>query len=322
MSPKAAITDYCYENVEIERSILEQYGIEMVVVQSRDEDALIAGCRDVEGVLNQYAQLSRRFIYSLPKCKVIARYGVGYDTIDVTAATERGIVVTNVPVYALEEVAEHAIALLMAVARKITNLDKSVKQGIWDFNVAKKAYMITGKTLGLVGFGNIARNVAKRAHGLGLRILAYDPYVEQDAMDKLHARKVQLDDLLCEADFVSLHTPLFPATRHLIGKREFDLMKESAYLINVARGPVVDEQSMIEALANKKIAGAGLDVLEKEPVEPDNPLLKMDNVILTPHAAWYTEESEVKLRSIAATDVARVITGQRPDNPVNPEVLG
>lgn len=322
MKPRAAITDYCFENVDIERKILEQYGIEMVVVQSRDEDALIAGCQDVEGVINQYAQLTRRFIYGLNKCKAIARYGIGYDNIDIAAATERGIVVTNVPVYALEEVAEHAIALLMTVARKITRLDNSVKQGRWDFNIAKKAYTITGKTLGLVGFGNIARNVARRAHGLGLRILAYDPYVEQDAMDKLHSKKVQLDELLREADFVSLHTPLFPATRHLIGKREFELMKESAYLINVARGPVVDEQSLIEALINKEIAGAGLDVLDKEPVDPGNPLLEMDNVVLTPHAAWYTEESEVKLRTIATTDVAKMITGQRPDNPVNPQVLG
>jgi len=321
MKLKAAISDYCYENVDIEKKIMEQNGIELVVIQSYDEDALIAGCRDVDGILNQYAQLTGRIINSLEKCKIITRYGIGYDNIDVNAATGRGIVVTNVPVYALEEVAEHAIALLMALARKVVPLDISVKNKIWDYKIAKPAYMITGKTLGLVGFGNIARNVARRAYGLGLHMLAYDPYIEKQEMDNFSVRKVDLDELLRKSDFVSTHVPLMTSTRHMIGKREFELMKSSAYLINVSRGPVIDEKSLFEALVDKKIAGAALDVLEKEPVEPDNPLLKLENVILSPHAAWYTEESEIKLRTIAATDVARVITGQRPENPVNPEVL-
>lgn len=321
MKPKAVITDYFFENVDIEIEILKKHGIEPVILQSKDEDTVIAGCRNADGLINQFAPLTRKVITSLDRCKVIARYGIGYDNVDVDAATEKGIVVTNVPEYAIEEVAEHAVALMLSVARQITLLDKNVKQKVWDYNVAKPIYLINGKTLGLVGFGNIAKNVAWRAQGLGMRILAYDPYVEETVMSKLNVKKVELTELLSESDFVSPHLPLIPATYHLIGEKELGLMKESAYLINVARGSVVDEASLVDALANRTIAGAALDVLETEPATPDNPLLKLDNVIITPHMAWYTEEAEVKLRSTAATDVARVLTGHPPDNPVNAEAL-
>lgn len=321
MKPKAVITDYFFENVDIEIDILEKNDIEPVILQTKDEKPLIEGCRDADGILNQFAPMNRTIISSLERCKVIARYGIGYDNVDVEAASEKGIIVTNVPDYALEEVAEHAITLVVSLARKVTILNNNAKQKLWDYNLAKPIYKINGSTLGLVGFGNIARNLAWRAQGLGIRVIAYDPYIGEADMAKLSVKKVELEELLPEADYVSLHIPLTSTTRHLIGKKELSLMKKSAFLINVARGPVVDEAGLIEALDNEVIAGAALDVLETEPVLPDNPLLEMDNVIITPHMAWYTEESEIKLRSTAAKDVAKVLTGQHPDNPVNKDML-
>lgn len=321
MKPKAVITDYFFDNVDIEIKILEDHGVEPVILQSKDEDKLINGCRDADGLLNQFAPLTRKVISSLDKCKVIARYGIGYDNVDVDAATEKNIIITNVPEYAIEEVAEHALSLMLSLARKVTIINERVKHAVWDYNAAKPIYKIRGATLGLVGFGNIARNFAWRAQGLGLNVLAYDPYIEEQEMSNLKVKKTELEALLKESDFVSLHVPLIPGTHSLIGKKELSLMKESAFLFNLSRGAVVDEAALIEALAAGVIAGAAVDVLEKEPPDPDNPLLKMDNVIITPHMAWYTEESETKLRSTVATDVAKVLTGQRPDNPVNVEVL-
>lgn len=321
MRPKAVITDYYFMNVDIEIDILEKNNIEPVVLQTKDEERLISGCRDADGIINQFAPMTENVISKLDKCKVIARYGIGYDNVDVKAASEKGIIVTNVPDYAIEEVSEHAIALMVSLARKIPLLNSKVKQKLWDYNLVKPIYKINGTTLGLVGFGNIARNVARRAQGLGIQVIACDPFIGETDMTRQNVKKVELEELLTEADFVSLHIPLTEDTRHLIGIKELSLMKKSAFLINVARGPVVDESGLVEALNKGVIAGAALDVLETEPVFPENPLLEMENVIITPHMAWYTEESEIKLRSTAAMDVAKVLTGQRPDNPVNEDML-
>ena len=321
MKLKVVITDYFFENVDIEIKILKDHGIEPVILQSKDEDALISACRDADGIINQFALLNSKVISSLDKCRVIARYGIGYDNVDVDAATKKNIVVTNVPVYAVEEVAEHALALMISLARQITFLDKKVKQKVWDYNVAKPIYKINGMTLGLIGFGNIAQNLAWRAQGIGMNVMAYDPFVNEEVMSEKKVKKAEIEEICGQADIISPHVPLISSTRHLIDEKELDLMKESALVVNVSRGPVINEASLIDALNKKKIAGAALDVLEQEPVKPDNPLLGMDNVILTPHMAWYTEESEVILRSTAALDVAKVLTDQQPDNPVNKEAL-
>lgn len=288
--------------------------------QCRTEEELIEACKDADGLLNQYAQLTRRVIESLDKCKVIGRYGVGVNTVDLQAATDKGICVVNVPDYCMDEVSDHAMALLLACARKVVLMNNEVKRGNWDYKVSVPIYRLRGRNLGLISFGRIAQALAQKAQVFGLNLLAFDPYIPEEVAAKFNVKLVSLEELLKESDFISIHAPLTAETEHLIGEKELQSMKKSAFIINTGRGPVIDERALIKALQEGWIAGAGLDVLETEPVSPDNPLLKMDNVIINPHAAWYSEEAGIELQAKAARGVAEVLQGYLPQNLVNKEV--
>lgn len=315
---KVVITDLCFPTMNPEREELQGVNVDLISAQCQTEDEVIAATRDADAVIVNQAKMPARVIEHLEKCKVIARYGIGFDNVDVKTATERGIMVANVPDYCADEVSSHAIALLMACSRKVIQLSNSVKAGEWTYLVGKPIYRLTGQILGIVGLSQIGNAVARRGLGLGLKVQAYDPYVSQTDLD---VSFVDFDQLLETSDFISLHAPLTDGTRHLFGKNEFRKMKKSAFLINTARGGIVDGAALYEALSAGEIAGAGVDVMEQEPPDQDDPLLKLDNFIITPHAAWYSEESQTLLQREAARAVAAVLKGGKPRSLVNPEVM-
>ena len=287
----------------------------------RDAEDLVAAGRDADGLLNQYCPIGAEAIAGLERCRVVSRYGVGYDTVDVAAATARGICVTNVPDYCVDEVSDHALALLLASARGVALLDHHVRNGTWDYKLGRPMFRLRGRVLGLLGFGRIPRALAGKAATLGLRILAHDPFLAAEDVRAGGAEPVALHDLVGTADFVSVHVPLQAATRGLIGEALLRRMKATAVLINTSRGPVVDEAALVRALRERRLAGAALDVLETEPPPPGHPLLGLPGVILTPHVAWYSEESEAELRRRAAESVRVVLEGRIPRHVVNPEAL-
>ena len=316
--PKVVITDCDHPSIEIEKEILSEINPEFILAYCHTEDEVIEAAKDADGIINQYVPITRRVIESLKGCKVIARYGVGVDNIDVEAATEYGIIVANVPDYCVEEVSTHTIALILACARGITLLDRKRREKKWDFTLAKPLFRTKGKTLGLFGLGRIAKIVAQKASGFGFKIIAYDPYVSKvDSGIKL----VEFSQLLSDSDFISIHSPLTNETRHSFGENELKKMKKTAYLINTARGPIVDGKALYKALENKWIAGAALDVMEKEPPDWENSLLKLDNLIITPHISFYSEESYIELKTKVAESVLSVLKGELPRAIVNPQVI-
>jgi D-3-phosphoglycerate dehydrogenase len=305
-----------------EKEELSKVNTKLVGVDCVSEDEIISGAKDADVILTGEALMTRRVMEGLPKCKAIIRYGIGYDLIDVPAATDNNIMVVNVPDFCFEEVANHGLALLLVCAKKIVLLNNMVKQGRWV--EAKQAQIpmgsIRGETLGIIGCGNIGRTFARKAQCLELRVLGYDPYVDKTLASEAGITLVSLHELLKEADYISLNPIMNKETWHMISDKEFKQMKPSAYLINIARGPVVDEVALIKALQEKRIAGAGLDVFEKEPVDPQNPLLQMDNVVVLPHSASYSDAAFIRLRTTVGQEAARVVCGHLPKNIVNKTV--
>jgi D-3-phosphoglycerate dehydrogenase len=287
--------------------------------RARDEDGLIANLHDADVVLVSGAPMTRRVMENMPRCRGIVRYGVGLDNVDVPAATDLGIVVAHVLNFCTEEVANHVILLLLACAKKLLVLDRSMRDGRWGGIPAADYPAVFGQTLGIVGLGEIGRSVARKGQALGMEIIAHDPYVKEGA-GPLPARLVRLEDLLRQSDYVSLNSPLTKETFHLIGERELALMKPTAVLINTARGPVVDEPALIEALRQGKIAAAGLDVFEAEPLPASSPLLKLDNVILTPHTAGISHESARTVRTEVGKAAADLLAGRWPRYVANRDV--
>lgn len=317
---KVVVTDYEYDTFAPEEEVLNKLGIELTFEQCKTEEDLIEKCKDADALLNQYATISRRVIENLDKCKVISRYGIGFNTVDIDAATEKGIIVGNVTDYCLDEVSDHAMALLLSSVRKVTLMNNSVKGGEWDFKVAVPVYRMRGRTLGLVGLGNIPQTLAKKAQAFGINVIAFDPFVSPEVAAAIDVKLVTLDELCEQADYVSIHVPLNKHTEGMISHEQFNKMKKEAFIINTARGPIIDEKALIQALQEGKIAGAGLDVLEVEPIAQDNPLLKMDNVIINPHSAFYSVEAEAELKRKAAQNVADVLSGYLPTYIVNKAV--
>ncbi len=290
-------------------------------------ELLIEHCHDADAILVPGAHFTRPVIEKLEKCRVLVRYGIGYDTIDVDAATDHGVVVVNIPDFCLPEVANHALALLLDCAKKISRLDRWVRTGSWgDRGGAYRAPFLSpmgqihGQTIGLVGFGQIAREFHRRLVPLDMKVLAYDPYVPQERVASMGVTMVDLDTLLRESDYVSVHVPLLPGTRHLINAEKLALMKPSAYLINTSRGPIVDEPALIAALQAGTIAGAGLDVFEKEPLAADSPLIGMENVVVLPHTASYADETFRIMQRRVGEEAALTLRGKMPNTPVNPQV--
>lgn len=318
---KVVLTDYVWESLEVERKTLEGVA-ELVALQTKKPEEFIAAAHDCDALLNTYAgPITAEVMAQMPKCKIIARYGIGVDTIDVEAATRAGIIVTNNPTYCIEEVAEHTMALVLACARKVAFYDRLVRAGRWEVPPGKPMYRLLGCTLGLVGFGNIARQVAVRAAAFGMRVLYFDPFVQPGQFDA-PGNKVGFEELLAESDFVSLHPPLTRETRGMINDQAFSRMKPGAFLVNCSRGPVVDTAALVRALDAKKIAGCALDTVDPEPLPDPHPLRGRDNVILNPHVAWYSEQAMVGLQAGAPAEVRRVLTGEWPINVVNKEVRG
>ncbi|HER25370.1 MAG TPA: C-terminal binding protein [Candidatus Atribacteria bacterium] len=314
---KIIITDCDHPSVEIEKKILSEINPELTLETCTTEEDVIAVASDADGIINQYAPFTRKVIKSLKCCKIIARYGVGVDNIDVEAATEHNIIVANVPDYCVDEVSTHSIALILACARGIALLDRKVREKKWDFTLAKPLFRTQGKTLGLFGLGRIARMVAQKSLGFGFKVMAYDPYVSK--VD-IGVKLVELPQLLTNSDFISIHVPLTDKTRHSFGENELKLMKKTAYLINTSRGPVINEKDLYIALKEKWIAGAALDVMEKEPPDWEDPLVKLDNIIITPHISFYSEESYVELKTKVAESVRAVLKGGLPRAMVNPQL--
>jgi D-3-phosphoglycerate dehydrogenase len=318
---KVVLTDYVWESLDVEKKTLEGLA-DLVAFKAKSMDEVLPELAGCDAMLNTYlAPINAEVMAHMPKCKIIARYGIGVDTIDLEAATQAGIIVTNNPTYCIEEVAEHTMALLLGCARKVAFYDRLVRDGRWEVPAGKPLHRLVGRTLGLVGFGNIARQVAVRAAAFGLNVLYADPYVKQGEFDA-PGKRVELAELLRESDFVSLHPPLVPETRKMINDDAFAQMKRSAFLINCARGPIVDTDALVRALDAKKIAGCALDTVDPEPLPNPHPLRGRDNVVIVPHAAWFSEEALVGLQAGAPNEVRRVLSGQWPVNVVNPAVRG
>lgn len=303
-------TDWSIETVRV-----ATIGAQFLPTISRTEDELIEHTRTADALCVTSARISRRVIENLERCRVIVRYGVGFDVVDVAAATERGIMVCTMPDFCTDEVANHALLLLLACNRRLISLHDKMRAGVWGRPELRAIGPLTGETLGIIGYGRIGRAMATRGRALGLHILAADPYTDlpADATDRF----VGLEELLPESDYVSIHTPLSPETHKLIGERELQMMKPTAYIINTARGPIIDQAALLRALNEGWIAGAGLDVLEVEPVSADNPLLSLPNVVLTPHSAFYSEASIRRQHEMAAENVIAALTGQRPPGLLN-----
>lgn len=323
----AVITDYDYGNLDIERAILEPHGIDVVGLQAKSEDDLIEAARRCDAMMNQYARVGARTIAAMTRCKVVARYGVGVDIVDVDAATGAGVLVTNVRDYCTEEVADHAIALWLACARRLTEYDRATHQGIWRWQSGQPIYRLRGRTMGIVSFGKIGQAIAARAKPFGVEIVVYDPYIDAEALARHGVSRVEKDELLARSDILMMQVPMTPETHHFLGGREFEAMRGGAIVINTGRGPTIDNRALYDALVGGKVAAAGLDDPEEEPAKRaswnpgGNPLFSLPNVLVTPHAAYYSEESIRSAREIAASEVARVLTGVRPLNPVNTVAL-
>ena len=308
---------------EAEMEALERIGAEIVEVQAAAEDEFIHAARDADALYAKARRITKPIIDGLARCRVIALGTVGVDSVDIAAATARGIPVTNVPDTFIEEVADHALMLILATYRRLTTMDRFVRDGRWaEGRPLLSAFpRLWGQTLGLIAFGHVARAVAARARAFGMRVLAYDPYVEETVMTREGVEPVGLAELLRASDIVSMHAPATADAHHLLIEDHFRLMKRDALFINTGRGPTVDEAALAKALQEGWIAGAGLDVLEQEPPSPGNPLLRMENVILTPHVASASARMDPERRRRVGHEIALVLTGRWPMSCVNPSVL-
>jgi D-3-phosphoglycerate dehydrogenase len=315
-----AVTDSVFPNLEPAKAVLSKIGGELRLAPEPTAEGILSVARDADAVLTTYAKVTGEMIPQMTKCRVISRFGIGVDNVDIPVATSKGIVVTKVPDYCLDEVSDHAMALLLALIRKIPSSNTRTQSGKWEMKAVVPIHRLRGTVLGLVAFGQIPQLVAPKAQAFGMQVITYDPYVSDEVLKRANVRRVELDELIRTSDYISLHCPLTPETKHLFSAEAFQKMKRSAYLVNTARGPVIDEAALAQALDQKLIAGAALDVMEKEP-PGTSPLFGRDNIIVTPHTSFYSEESLVDLQTKAAEEVVRVLSGQAPRNPVNPEVL-
>ena len=311
-----AVTDSPFPSLDPAKAALARVDPELRMAKSASADDILAVARDADAILVTYAKLPGDLLRQLTRCKAIGRFGLGVDNIDIPAAAELGITVTYVPDYCMHEVSDHAMALLLALARKIPLSNKLVQAGRWDMPAVVPIHRLAGRVLGLVGFGNIPRALAPKAKAFGLRVVTHDPYVPQQALAAAGVESVSFDRLLEISDFVSIHAPLMPATRGLFNAEVFRKMKTGALLINTARGPLVDEDALASALDSGRLGGAALDVVAVEPLPKDSKLIGRDNVILTPHTAFYSVEALNELQTKCAGDVARVLSGEKPVYPV------
>src|SRR5215216_1610550 len=314
--PLIAVTDSVFPSLDPAKAALKRVDPELRMAKSASVDDILAVARDADAVLVTYAKLPGELLRQLKRCKAIGRFGLGVDNIDVPAAKEMGITVTYVPDYCLQEVSDHAMALLLALARKIPLSNTLVQAGRWEMPAVVPIHRLHGRTLGAIGFGNIPRQLAPKAKAFGLRVITHDPYVSKDVLKVFDVENVSFDQLLQSSDFISVHAPATPATHGLFNAEAFAKMKKGALIINTARGPLIDETALVAALDSGHLGGAALDVLASEPPPKDSPLIGRDNVILSPHTAFYSVEALDELQTKCASDVARVLSGEPPVYPV------
>ncbi|WMJ78340.1 MULTISPECIES: C-terminal binding protein [unclassified Sedimentibacter] len=307
----------------IEKSILEAQGVECIIAECKTAEEVLEVAKDADGIGLVYVDMNRELIDQLENCKVIVRYGIGYDTIDVEAATERGIIVCNLPDYCQPDVATHTMALLLDINRKVTLLDRSCRRGNWSANEGYTTNRINGLTLGLVGFGSIARLFVKYMSGFNMDVIAYDPYLPDSFFEELNVKRVTLNELYSQADAISIHTPLTPETKHLINKETIAKMKDGVLIVNTARGPIINIHDLMEALKSGKVKAAGLDVVEIEPIFDSNAdIYKLDNIIVNPHSAYNSAEASTEQhQKVAFSAIDVLVTGKMPYNAVNKKQL-
>jgi D-3-phosphoglycerate dehydrogenase len=314
------VSDSVFPNLDPARRVLSSIGAELCMADSPTPEGIVAAAASSDALLVTYAKITADMIQAMPKCRVISRFGIGVDNVDIPAATIAGIIVTKVPDYCIDEVSDHAMALLLAIVRKIPSSSARTHGGRWEMKAVVPIHRLRDSVLGLAGFGRIPQLVVPKAKAFGMKVLAYDPFVPEDVFRRAGVERVELAQLLATSDYVSVHTPLTPETKHLFNRDTFARMKRGAYIVNTARGPIIDEAALAEALDSGQIAGAALDVMTQEP-PPASPLFGRDNVIITPHTSFYSEESLVELQVKAAQEVVAVLSGKSPRNPVNPEAL-
>lgn len=315
---KVIVTDDRHGSYDVEKSVLDSIGAELIVENCVTSDEVLSACRDADAVLCNLAPMPSSVIDGLNSCKVISRYGVGYDNVDVSACTSKGILLCNVPDYCTEEVSDHALALLMACARRVARRDFQVRSGMWNICRKEPIYRIAGKTIAFLGYGKIARCLHRKTIGLEFkRTLIYDPYIEKSLIAGMGGIESDWKTIFSEADFISVHLPLNDHTRQIIGEAEFGMMKSTAVLINTSRGAVIDESAMVKSLSESKILAAGLDTFETEPLPIDSPLRSLENCVLTDHVGFYSEESLEELKQKAAENICDFFKGKNPKYPVN-----
>lgn len=302
--------------------LLRSAGLEVVYATSPEPKVVERDIKGIDGVIVRTAPFTKEIIENADRLKVISRHGVGVDNIDVEEASKRGIFVLNTPNVNDVSVAEHTLAMMLALAKKIKEMDSAVREGRFNIREEYSAIELNGKVLGIIGFGKIGSLVARKCrYAFNMEVLVYDPYIKEERVTEIDGKLVELKTLLKESDFISIHTPLTDETRHLIGEEELKLMKPTAFIINMARGPIWDENALAKALSEGWIKGAGTDVFEEEPPRRDNPLLKIDNILMTPHMAALTKECVVRMATSAAQNVIDILSGKIPDSIVNYTLL-
>ena len=315
-----AVADSVFPNLDPTRAVLSKIGAELRLAEKPTPEDILEVARDADALLVTYAKVSADMIRQMGRCRIIARFGIGVDNVEIAAATKAGIVVTRVPDYCIDEVSDHTLALLLALVRKIPFAHSQIHAGRWGMSSLVPIHRLRGGVLGLVGFGRIPQLVAPKAKAFGLKVVTYDPYVPNEISSAAGVERVDFAELVKTSDYISIHTPLMRETEGLFNADVFGQMKPTAYLINTARGAIVDEAALAQALEAGQLAGAALDVLSQEPPTA-SPLLGRSNVILTPHMSFYSVESLIELQTKAAGEVVRVLAGGAPRNPVNPEAF-
>jgi len=315
--PVIAVTDSVFPTLDPAKAALARLNPTYRMSKSVNADDIVAVAKDADAVLVTYAKLTREVLTQFTRCKAIGRFGLGVDNIDLPTAKEKGIAVNYVPDYCIREVSDHAMALLLSLIRKIPLSNKLVQSGRWEMPAVVPIRRIEGTVLGLIGFGHIPRLVAPKAQAFGIKVIAHDPFAKPDVFKSANVESVDLDTLFKTSDYVSVHAPLLPATRGMMNAAAFAKMKKGAYIVNTARGPLIDEPALIAALDSGQIGGAGLDVVAAEPLAKDSPLLGRDNVIISPHTAFYSIEALNELQTKCATDVARVLSGEKAVYPIS-----
>ncbi|MCA1808479.1 MAG: C-terminal binding protein [Kiritimatiellia bacterium] len=322
MAFEVVIADDRYSHYQEETAVLQPLDVRLNMIKAVDPAALVQACRKADGIILNLAPMPAEVINHLTCCRVISRYGVGYDNVDIKAATACGIWVANVPDYCGEDVSDQAFALFMSCVRKVPQRDRDVRAGIWDIKRGAPQWRIRGKTFVFCGFGQIARIMHRKLAGFELgRMLVYDPFLDAETIQAAGAEKVDWETALREGDYFSIHMPLNDETRGMFNTATFAMMKPTAIIINTSRGPIIDEQALYEALSQGKINSAGLDVFTQEPINPDNPLLQLDSVTFSGHTGWYTEESQTELKRKAAENVRDALQGKTPKYAVNKPVI-